>query len=63
MVIDVAATVVFLFAAIYLLINAQQLAARPRRGTAARPSKRVLLGMAAACLLVAVGSLVNLITR
>jgi hypothetical protein len=61
MLFNAAALAVFVFAAIYLLTNAEQLAVRPRRGTAARPSKRVLLGVSATCLLAAVGALANLI--
>jgi hypothetical protein len=53
--------VVGLVGATFVSANARQLAARPRRGTEWRPSYRAYLLTAGAFLLIAVGSLLNIL--
>jgi hypothetical protein len=47
---------------VYVFTNARELAARPRRGTAWKPSYRTYLLLAGACLLIAVGAVIDIVS-
>jgi hypothetical protein len=51
-----------LVGAIYVFTNARRLAARPRRGTAWRPSYVTYVAAAAAFLLIAIGALLDILS-
>jgi TRAP-type uncharacterized transport system fused permease subunit len=61
MLVDWVLLVAGLVGAIYVSANARQLAVRPGRGTAWRPSHTAYQVIAAAFLLVAVGALLNIL--
>jgi hypothetical protein len=47
---------------LYVFTHARELAMRPRRGTAWRPSHRTYLLLAGVCLLIAVGALIDIVS-